>query len=112
MLGFFKKLFGKGDDDGPLFDKDGRPIKRDYRGEITVDYEQLEREDPIYYSVPNRKTVKLNVNVDLKDGETVRFRDFDGFGSDLFLKINIVGRAKRHDDNLPDYLKPPPGRKS
>ena len=111
MLGFFKKLFGKSKDSGPMFDKNGKPIKRDFRGEITVDYEQLEREDPIYYTVPNRKTVKLNVNVDLKDGETVRFRDFDGYGSDLFLKINIAGRKKRPDDNVPDYLKPPPGRK-
>lgn len=111
MLGFFKRLFGKGKESGPLFDKNGKPIKRDFRGEITVDYEQLEREDPIYYTVPNRKTVKLNVNTELKDGETVRFRDFDGYGSDLFLKINIAGRKKRPDDNLPDYLKPPPGRK-
>lgn len=111
MLGFFKKLFGKRKDSGPMFDKNGKPIKRDFRGEITVDYEQLEREDPIYYTVPNRKTVKLNVNTELKDGETVRFRDFDGYGSDLFLKINIAGRKKRPDDNVPDYLKPPPGRK-
>lgn len=111
MLGFFKKLFGKGDDDGPLYDKDGKPIKRDVRGEITVDYEQLEREDPVYYTIKGRKTVKLNVNTDLKDGETVRFRDFDGSGSDLFLKIKLTGRAKQADDGIPDYLKPPP-RKS
>jgi hypothetical protein len=110
MLGFFRKLFGKGDD-GPLFDKDGKPIKRDVRGEITIDYDQMEREDPVYYTIKGRKTVKLNVNTDLKNGETVRFRDFDGYGSDLFLKIKVNGRAAQPDDDIPDFMKPPPGRK-
>jgi hypothetical protein len=111
MPDFFKKLFGNGEDDGPKYDKNGKPIKRIVRGEITVEYEQLEREDPVYYTIKGYKAIKLNVNADLKDGETVRFRDFDGHGSDLFLKINITGRKKRPGDDLPDYLKPPP-RKS
>lgn len=111
MFGFFKKMFGNGDDHGPLYDRDGRPIKRDVRGEITIDYEQLEREDPVYYTIKGRKTVKLHVSTDLKDGETVRFRDFDGHGSDLFLTIRLTGRARRPEDDLPDYLKPPPGRR-
>jgi hypothetical protein len=110
MFGFLKKLFGNRDDEGPRYDRDGRPIKRDLRGEITVDYEQIEREDPVYYTIKGRKTVKLHLTPEIKDGQTVRFRNVDGNGNDLLLKINLTGRAKRPDQDVPDYLKPPSRR--